>query len=49
MVLGLAEIMERTINLNIFSHNLWILEQCKKQRLFFWQINHSQVDTKLTV
>ena len=41
--------MERTINLNIFSHNWRILEQCKKQRLFFGQINHSKVDTKLAV
>ena len=30
MVLGLAIIMERTTNLSIFSHNLWIFEQCKK-------------------
>jgi len=30
MVLGLARIMERTTNLSIFSHNLWIFEQCKK-------------------
>jgi len=41
--------MKKTTNLNIFSHNLWILEQCNKQRLFFWQIYHSQVDPKLTV
>ena len=30
MVLGLTRIIERTTNLSIFSHNLWIFEQCKK-------------------
>ena len=30
MVPGLARIMERATSLSIFSHNLWIFEQCKK-------------------
>jgi chaperonin GroEL (HSP60 family) len=30
MVASLARILERTANLIIFSHDLWIFEQCKK-------------------
>jgi len=30
MVASLAKIMERTTNLIIFPHDLWIFEQCKK-------------------
>jgi len=41
--------MERTTSLSIFSHNLWIFEQCKNQKIIVWQIDHSQVDTTLTV
>ena len=30
MVVNLATIMQRTANLIIFSHDLWIFEQCQK-------------------
>jgi hypothetical protein len=30
MVSGIARAIERTTNLKIFSHNLWLFEPCKK-------------------